>query len=80
MEWEIRFDVNKYKGMHFGYNNPSYEYLMNDEVVDTEEERVLDITVHRPYNHNAHCVKRANQMLGMIRNNYNNLYSLNNHT
>ena len=39
-EWQIKFNVNKCKVMHFGYNNPSYEYSMNDEVlIDTEEER-----------------------------------------
>ena len=36
----MKFNVNKCKVMHFGYNNPSYEYSMNDEVLmDTEEER-----------------------------------------
>ena len=34
--------------MHLGYNNPSYEYLMNDEVlIDTEEERDLGVTILR---------------------------------
>ena len=39
-EWQMKFNVNKCKVMHLGYNNPSYEYSMNDEVlIDTEEER-----------------------------------------
>ena len=34
--------------MHLGYNNPSYEYSMNDEVlIDTEEERDLGVTIHK---------------------------------
>ena len=57
--------------MHLGYNNPSYEYSMNDEVlIDTEEERYLGVTIHKslkPSCHIAHCVKHTNQMLGMIR-------------
>ena len=36
----MKFNGNKCKVMHLGYNNPSYEYSMNDEVlIDTEEER-----------------------------------------
>ena len=35
-EWQMKFNVNKCKVMHFGYNNPSYEYSMNVEVlIDT---------------------------------------------
>ena len=34
--------------MHFGYNNPSYEYVMNNDVlVDTEEEIDLGVTIHK---------------------------------
>ena len=69
--WQMKFNVNKFKVMHYGFNNPSYEYSMNDEVlIDTEEERDLGVTIHKslkPSCHIAHCVKRANQMLGMIR-------------
>ena len=44
-EWEMKFNVNKCKVKHFGYNNPSYKYLMNDEVlIDTEEETDLCVT------------------------------------
>ena len=36
----MKFNVNKCKEMEYGFNNPSYKYLMNDEVViDTEEKR-----------------------------------------
>ena len=70
----MRFNVNKYKVMHYGVNNPSYEYLMNDQVlIDTEEERYLGVTIHKslkPSCHIAHCVKRANQILGMIRRSF----------
>ena len=35
----MKFNVNKCKVMHYGFNNPSYEHLMNYEgLVDTEEE------------------------------------------
>ena len=72
--WQMKFNVNKYKVMHYGFNNQSYEYLMNGEVlIDTEEERDLGVTIHKslkPSCHIAHCVKRANQMLGMIRRSF----------
>ena len=70
----MKFNVNKCKIMHYGFNNPSYKYLMNDEVlINTEEERDLGVTIHKsliPSCHTAHCVKRANQMLGMIRKSF----------
>ena len=73
-EWQMKFNVNKCKVMHLGYNNTSYEYSMNDEVlIDTEEERDLGVTIHKslkPSCHIAHCVKKANQMLGMIRRSF----------
>ena len=40
-EWKMKFNENKCKVMHLAYNNPSYEYSMNDEVlIDTEEEEI----------------------------------------
>ena len=70
-EWQMKLNVNKCRVMHYEFNNPSYAYFMNDEVlIDTEEERHLGVTIHKslkPSCHIAHCVKRANQMLGMIR-------------
>ena len=62
-EWQMKFNINKCKVMHLGYNNPSYEYSMNDEVlIDTEEERDLGVTIHKLLNpscHIAHCVKKG---------------------
>ena len=73
-EWKMKLNVNKCRVTHYGFNNPSYEYLMNGEVlIDTEEERELDVTIHKslkPSCHIAHCVKRANQMLGKIRRSF----------
>ena len=73
-EWQMKFHVNKCKVMHYGFNNPSYEYLMNDKVlIDTAEERDIGVTIHKslkPSCHIAHYVKRANQMLGMIRRSF----------
>ena len=60
--------------MHLGYNNPSYEYSMNDEVlIDTGRRkrfRCYYTQIIKPSCHIAHCVKKANQMLGMIRRSF----------
>ena len=37
-EWQMKFNVNKCKVMHYRFTNSSYEYLMNNEIlIDTEE-------------------------------------------
>ena len=44
----MKFNVNKCKVMHYGFNNPSYQYLMNSEVlIDSEEEIDLGVTIHK---------------------------------
>ena len=56
--------------MHFGYNNPCLEYTMGGEkYMMTESEKDLGIVIHSTLKsaaHIANCVKKANQMLGMI--------------
>ena len=56
--------------MHFGYNNPCLEYTMGGEkLMLTESEKDLGVVIHstlKPAAHIANCVKKANQMLGMI--------------
>ena len=43
----MKFNVNKCNVMHYGFNNPLYEYLMNGEVlIDTEKERDLGVAIH----------------------------------
>ena len=60
--------------MQYGFNNPSYEYLMNGEVlIDTEEETDLGVTIHKSLNPILpYCTlcERVNQMLGMIRKSF----------
>ena len=54
-EWHMKFNVHKCKIMHNGFNNPSYEYLMNDEVlIDSEEERDLCVTIHKSLKPSCH--------------------------
>ena len=56
--------------MHFGYNNPCLEYTMGGaKLTMTDSEKDLGVVTHstlKPAAHEANCVKKANQMLGMI--------------
>ena len=69
-KWKMQFNIEKCKVMHFGYNNPFLEYTMGgSKLTMTESEKDLGVVIHstfRPAAHIANCVKKANQMLGMI--------------
>ena len=62
--------IEKCKVMHFGYNNPCLEYTMGGaELTVTKSEKDLGVVIDstlKPAAHIANCVKKANQMLGMI--------------
>ena len=60
--------------MHFGYNNPKREYTLNGQVLEsTEAEKDLGVMVDdklKFHIHTAFAVKKANQMLGVIKRTY----------
>ena len=37
VDWQMRFNTDKCKTLHFGYANVRTEYLLGDEVVTTDE-------------------------------------------
>ena len=44
--WQMRFNVGKCKVLHLGRRNPSYEYNMGDQTLETAtEEKVKDLGV-----------------------------------
>ena len=69
-KWQMQFNIEKCKVMHFGYNNPCLEYTMGGEkLMMTESEKDLCVVIHstlKPAAHIANYVKKANQMLWMI--------------
>lgn len=75
--WQLSFNVEKCKVMHFGgQNSMNYEYTMTtadgrtSTLLETKEEKDLGVWVDnslKPANHVAHAVKKANQILGLIR-------------
>ena len=70
-EWQMVFNVNKCTTLHFGFNNPGHDYVMNGENVRTSlETRDLGVIIDRTLKPSKHCVtaaKKANRALGMIR-------------
>ena len=73
--WNLYFNVGKCKVMHIGKKNPKTEYYMKiEENLQTlekcEEEKDLGITFDANLKFDIHIsniVKKANQMLGLIR-------------
>ena len=69
-KWQMQFDIEKCKAMHFDYNNPCLEYTMGGvKLTLTESEKDLGVVIDNPLTPAAHitnCVKKANQMLGII--------------
>ena len=73
-DWLMLFNVDKCKCLHFGFNNIEFEYMLgNDTISSCLEEKDLGITVHHSLQTSSHCaniVKKANQVLGIIRRTY----------
>ena len=61
-KWQMQFNIEKCKVMHFGYNNPCLEYTMEGEkLMLTESEKDLGVVIRstlKPAAHIANCVKK----------------------
>lgn len=70
VDWQMLFNVDKYKVMHFGYNNKGAIYKLGGKNLETvTEERDLGVVVHQSLKSSCQCVKAvksANATLGMI--------------
>ena len=45
--WQMQFNIEKCKVMHFGYNNPCLEYTMEGaKLTMTESEKDLGVMIH----------------------------------
>ena len=75
-KWQMKFNVNKCAVLHFGFNNPNYQYFMDGKQLQSkEEEKDLGIIVTTSMNFSKHCassVKKANQVIGLIKRNFHN--------
>ena len=46
-KWQMQFNIEKFKVMHFGYNNPCLEYTMGGaKLTMTESEKDLGVLIH----------------------------------
>jgi hypothetical protein len=76
-KWQLYFNRDKCKIIHYGRNNLTFEYFMNNhkvEVVDFEKD--LGVTFDRNLKFSAHIkniVNKANSRLGIIKRNFSDL-------
>ena len=73
-DWQMLFNVDKCKVMHFGYNNTEANYEMENLVLESvEEERDLGVMIQNNLKFDKQCLKAANagnQVLGMIKRSF----------
>jgi hypothetical protein len=77
--WQLPFNADKCKVIHFGRNNPETNYTIPNSsgtvqnLTTIDEEKDLGVFFDKKLtfnNHINHCVKKANQMLGLIKRNF----------
>ena len=75
-EWQIVFNTDKYKVLHFGHNNGQVHYVMDGKILETvEEERDLGVIIQSNLKVDKQCAKAAktaHSVLGMIRRSFIN--------
>jgi len=71
MAWQISFNVEKCKLIHYGYNNVLIEYQVYDVPLDSfTEEKIHGASIKRNLKKDRHissCVVKANKILTMIK-------------
>ena len=75
--WQMSFNVDKCKVVHFGSSNLGFNYCMNSTNLScSDEERDLGVVVTNNLKPSKQCAlsaARANRILGLIRRNFCNL-------
>jgi hypothetical protein len=70
-KWQMSFNVEKCKVMHFGINNARVEYRMKErKLAETTEEKDLGVIVSNDLKVGKQCekaAKKGNQILGLIK-------------
>ena len=73
-KWQLPFNVEKCKVMHIGSTNPKHEYYMNGHRLETSTcEKDLGVQIDHKFNfhvHTAAAIKKASQVLGLIKRTY----------
>ena len=70
-DWQMLFNMDKNKVIHFGFNNKEVDYILGIKRLSAvEEERDLRVIVNKSLKSSRQCAKvaaAANAILGMIR-------------
>lgn len=73
-KWQLRFNASKCKCIHYGKNCSNYVYTMcGQDIENVCTEKDLGVTFDQELRFSVHIqqkVKKANQILGMIRNTF----------
>ena len=69
-KWQLEFNTNKCKVLHFGHNNGSRNYMMNSYVLESSKvEKNLSVMISNDLKCTSHIdyvVLKANRLLGML--------------
>ena len=72
--WQLPFNAQKCKVMHFGKDNPRHSYSMNGHTLEeTDQEKDLGVIIDENLKfhvHTAAAAKNGNRMLGIIKKSY----------
>ena len=75
--WKMKFNVDKFKVLHLGNQNPQYEYIMCDTCLEAvREEKDMGVIVDEKLKFDTHTVtqaNKANRVLGLVRRTFDNL-------
>jgi len=64
IDWQMLFNTDKCKVLHFGYKNMSNIYSLGDEVINAEnEEKDLGVIVSDTLIPSSQCIAAANQLI-----------------
>ena len=69
-KWQLEFNTNKCKVLHFGHNNGSRNYMMNSYVLESSKVgKNLGVMISNDLKCTSHIdyvVLKANRLLGML--------------
>ena len=73
-QWQLHFHNSRCKVLHMGNSNPSHSYTMsNVPLTTTAEEKDLGVIMENElkfHKHAAYAVKKASNMLGLVRDTF----------